>query len=93
MPVHCKAQYLSAARCSAVRRSATWSSPACHFACYCAAWVWLRAEKLNGARIKTLVQKLGKETIAVAKKAQGKNAEKIQPLGEALSHAGGSTGK
>ena len=39
------------------------------------------------------MQKLGKETIAVAKKAQGKNAEKIQPLGEALSHAGGSTGK
>lgn len=51
----------------------------------------LRAEKLNGAKIKTLVQKLGKETIAVAKKTEGKNAGKIQPLGEALSHAGDPT--
>jgi len=38
-----------------------------------------------------LLQKLGKETIAVAKKAEGKNAGKIQPLGEALSHAGDPT--
>jgi len=34
------------------------------------------------------VQKLGQEIIAVAKKAEGKNAEKIQLLGGPLSHAG-----
>ncbi len=51
----------------------------------------LGAEKLDGNKIKKLVQKLGKETIAVAKKAEGKNAEKITALGEALSHAGDTT--
>ncbi len=47
----------------------------------------LHAEKLNGEAIRKLVAKLGKETVAVAKKTEGKGAEKIQALGEALSHA------
>ena len=51
----------------------------------------LGSETLDGNKIKKLVQKLGKETLAVAKKAEGKNAEKIMALGEALSHTGNTT--
>ncbi len=47
----------------------------------------LHADELNGEAIRKLVAKLGKETVAIAKKTEGKNAEKIQALGEALSHA------
>jgi hypothetical protein len=47
----------------------------------------LHAETLNGEAIRKLVAKLGKETVAIAKKTEGKGAEKIQALGAALSHA------
>ena len=47
----------------------------------------LHAEKLDGNAIRKLVAKLGKETVAIAKKTDGKGGEKIQALGEALAHA------
>ncbi len=47
----------------------------------------LQADKLNGEQIKKLVLKLGKETVSVAGKSDGKNAEKIKSLGEALTAA------
>lgn len=47
----------------------------------------LQSESLNGGQIKKLVLKLGKETVAIAGKSEGKNAEKIKALGEALSQA------
>ena len=46
----------------------------------------LHAEKPDGSAIHKLVAKLGKETIAIGKKADSSNADKIQALGEALSH-------
>lgn len=47
----------------------------------------LHADKLNGETIRKLVAKLGKETVAIAGKTEGKGGEKIKALGEALSHA------
>ncbi len=47
----------------------------------------LHAEKIDGAAIKKLVAKLGKETVAIAGKSDSKNAEKIKALGEALTEA------
>ena len=47
----------------------------------------LHAEKIDGEAVKKLVAKLGKETVTIAGKAEGKNAEKIKELGEALSQA------
>ncbi len=47
----------------------------------------LQSGKINGEQIKKLVLKLGKETVAIAGKSEGKNAEKIKALGEALSQA------
>ena len=46
----------------------------------------LQADKVNEGQIQKLVLKLGKETVAIAGKAEGPNAEKIKALGEALSH-------
>lgn len=51
----------------------------------------LHAEKLNGEAIRKLVAKLGKETVAIAKKTEGKGAEKIASLGEALTKAAEDT--
>ena len=45
----------------------------------------LHAKELNGDAIRKLVAKLGKETVTIAGRAEGKNAEKIKALGEALS--------
>lgn len=47
----------------------------------------LHAKELDGEAIKKLIAKLGKETVAIASKSEGKNAEKIKELGEALSEA------
>ena len=47
----------------------------------------LHAKELDGEAIKKLVAKLGKETVAIAGKSDGKNAEKIKTLGEALSES------
>lgn len=48
---------------------------------------YLQADQINGSQIKKLVLKLGKETVAIAGKSEGKNAAKIKALGEALSEA------
>jgi hypothetical protein len=47
----------------------------------------LHAKELNGEAIRKLVIKLGKETVAISKKTESKNAAKIQALGEALTNA------
>ncbi len=47
----------------------------------------LQAKEIDGAAIKKIVAKLGKETVAIAGKAEGKNAEKVKSLGEALTSA------
>ena len=46
----------------------------------------LQAESLDGGAIFKLMAKLGKETVAVAKKGEGEKAESIQALGNALLH-------
>lgn len=48
----------------------------------------LQADEPKGDAILKLVAKLGKETVALAGKADGKNAEKVKALGEALVKAG-----
>ena len=47
----------------------------------------LGAKELDGDAIKTLVTKLGKDTVAVAGDEQNANAKHIRELGEALSEA------
>ena len=47
----------------------------------------LQADEINGSQVKEIVLKLGKETVTIAGKSDGKNAEKIKALGEALTHA------
>lgn len=47
----------------------------------------LHAKELDGEAIKAVVQKLGKETIAVGDGTTGAASGKIKELGEALSHA------
>ena len=47
----------------------------------------LHAKELDGNAIKTLVAKLGKDTVAVAGDEQNANAKHIKELGEALSQA------
>ncbi len=44
----------------------------------------LHADPLDGEAIRKLVVKLGRETVALAKKSDGDKAGKIQALGEAL---------
>ncbi len=48
----------------------------------------LAAKELDGEAIKGLVQKLGKETVAVAGKEETASAKHIKELGEALQQAG-----
>ena len=50
----------------------------------------LHAKELDGEAIGKLMVKLGKETAAIGKKTDSKNAAKIQALGDALGHAAGS---
>ena len=52
----------------------------------------LHGDNLDGKAIGTLVAKLGKETVALAKHGEGEQAEKIKSLGEALSAAAGKLG-
>ena len=49
----------------------------------------IQADSIDGEAVKTLVGKLGKETVTLAGKADSKNAEKAKQLGEALSSAAG----
>jgi hypothetical protein len=53
----------------------------------------LHAKELDGEAIRKLVAKLGKETVTLAGKADGKNAEKVRALGEALAHAADAEAK
>ncbi len=50
----------------------------------------LHAKEIDGAAIKTLVSKLGKDTVAVAGDEQNANAKHIRELGEALTQAADS---
>lgn len=47
----------------------------------------LQAKEIDGAAIKKIVTKLGKETVTIAGRAEGKSAEKVKSLGEALTSA------
>ena len=47
----------------------------------------ISAEEPDGAKIKALMEKLGKETAATASHAKGAEAEAIKKLGEALQKA------
>ena len=47
----------------------------------------LHAKEIHGEAVRKLVIKLGKETVAIAGKIDGKSAEKIKALGEALTSA------
>ena len=47
----------------------------------------LHAKEIDGQAIKTLVSKLGKDTVAVAGDEQNANAKHIRELGEALTQA------
>ena len=47
----------------------------------------LQADQIDGSAIKSLVSKLGKDTVAVAGKDETANADHIRKLGEALSKA------
>lgn len=47
----------------------------------------LHAKEIDGEAVKKLIAKLGKETVTIAGRAEGKNAEKIKLLGEALTEA------
>ena len=49
----------------------------------------IQAESIDGDAVKTLVAKLGKETVTLADKAESRNAEKAKQLGEALPSAAG----
>ncbi len=47
----------------------------------------LHKEEIDGEAVRKLIAKLGKETVVIAGRAEGKQAEKVKALGEALSHA------
>jgi hypothetical protein len=47
----------------------------------------LHAKELDGEAIKSLVHKLGKETVSVAKDGESATSQHIKELGEALSQA------
>ncbi len=46
----------------------------------------LQSKEINGEQVKSLLLKLGKETVTIAGKSDGKDAEKIKELGESLTH-------
>ena len=47
----------------------------------------LHAKQIDGDAVKTLIGKLGKDTVAVAGQEQNANAKHIRELGEALTQA------
>ena len=46
---------------------------------------YLQADEIDGEEIKKIIAKLGKETVAMAGKADGEKAKKIKDLGESVS--------
>ena len=53
----------------------------------------LHAKEIDGSAIKTLITKLGKDTVAVAGKDDKGNAKHIREIGEALTHAAEGAGE
>jgi hypothetical protein len=47
----------------------------------------LHKDEIDGDAVRKLIAKLGKETVSIAGRTEGKNAEKVKALGEALSQA------
>ena len=47
----------------------------------------LHADTIDGAAVQKLVAKLGHETVTLAGKTEGQNAQKVKALGEALTTA------
>lgn len=47
----------------------------------------LQKPEIDGAAVHKLIAKLGKETVTIAGRTEGKNAEKVKALGEALTEA------
>lgn len=47
----------------------------------------LQKPEIDGEAVHKLIAKLGKETVTIAGRTEGKNAEKVKALGEALSGA------
>lgn len=47
----------------------------------------LQKHEIDGEAVRKLIAKLSKETVTIASGAEGKNAEKVKALGEALNHA------
>ena len=52
----------------------------------------LEKEEIDGGAVRKLVAKLGKETVTIAGRVDGKNAGKIKEIGEALT-AGADSGE
>ena len=46
----------------------------------------LQASEIDGGKVKTLLLKIGKETVSIAGRSDSKDAERIKELGEALTH-------
>lgn len=53
----------------------------------------LQKHEIDGEAVHKLVAKLGKETVTIAGRTEGKNAEKVKSLGEALNEAAESDDK
>ncbi len=47
----------------------------------------LQKPEIDGEAVKKLIAKLGKETVTIAGRVDGKGAEKVKALGEALTEA------
>ena len=47
----------------------------------------LQKQEIDGEAVRKLISNLGKETVTIAGRTEGKNAEKVKPLGEALTDA------
>jgi hypothetical protein len=47
----------------------------------------IQADEIDGEAVKTVVAKLGKETVTMAGRSEGAKADKIKELGEALNGA------
>ena len=46
----------------------------------------IQADEPNGDQIKKILAKVGKETVSMAGRSEGANADKAKTLGEALAH-------
>jgi len=51
----------------------------------------LHKSEIDGDAVRKLIAKLGKETVTIASRTEGKNAEKVKSLGEALTEAAETT--